>query len=226
MSVLRLLAVLAALAPAVLACSSQGDGANARGPLFSACATASSCESGTCLTFRPNKQGTAGVCTQECVTVLDCPSGSVCAATNVGSICLRSCSAVAPCAAGFACVYVDAAHRACGVEPGTPLDGGECNQDVRGSCFRPGLRECHERAGESDATLASDKAACRADVAAIWSDGPCPILDNLGGCRRGCAEPETTWYYGPAEDGTQGKLRNAEEVRQSCSANSLTYVTQ
>ncbi len=88
-----------------------------------------------------------------------------------------------------------------------------------GSCQNSARTECSERAGVADADRVKDEAVCTATSGAIWSDGPCPLLDLVGGCRQGCTPSnETTWYY------KSGPYASRADVDVQCRALGFTAV--
>ncbi len=160
-----------------------------------ACNDAWSCESGQCLALGENTQNKPGICVSTCRRDTQCANDERCATSPGGSssYCLKACTHSTACADGFVCTGHE--PSVCFVEP-KATSGGSCARSVYGSCQSSSRTECSEKAGVSDADRANDEAACTATAGAIWSDGPCPLLDLVGGCRQGCTPTnQVTWYY-------------------------------
>jgi hypothetical protein len=205
------------------ACSSkdQGPGAATRRPDGSECSVPTHCASGTCLLFRENKQRKTGMCTTECTSDLSCGQGAICVVTQLGGLCMRLCNTNLDCKDGFVCTTGRGAQRVCGVEPvnSGPVDPDGCTTEVYGSCIRRSKGECVEKGGVDASQLEGDKKECEAaDPNNIWSDGPCPLLDLVGGCRQGCDRPATVWYY------ASGPYATAEDVEKACTAAGSKFV--
>ncbi len=182
-----------------------------------ACTSSFACESGQCLLLEGNAQRKAGICTTTCRTDAQCVSDERCYISTSGGFCLKTCGQGATCADGFVCTGHE--PSLCFVEPSH--DGGtSCASAVYGSCQNAARTECVEKAGASDADRTRDETACRATSGSIWSDGPCPLLDLVAGCRQGCSPGnQVTWYY------KSGPYASVGDVEALCRAAGLTAVS-
>jgi hypothetical protein len=200
------------------ACMIETTAAEGERPIGYACQSAWSCERGQCLLLGDNAQNKVGICTSSCRNDSQCGADERCYASSNGGgrYCLKACTQSSACADGFVCTGHD--PSVCFVEP--RVDGaGACATSVYGSCQNSARTECSERAGVADADRAKDEAACTASPGAIWSDGPCPLLELVGGCRQGCTPSnQTTWYYGG------GPYASRAAVDAHCRASGLTAV--
>ncbi len=182
-----------------------------------ACSSPWSCESATCAILSANAQHKPGICTTSCRTDRQCASDERCVLSGNGGFCLKTCSQSASCVDGFVCTGHE--PSLCYVEP--QADGGtSCSTSVYGSCQNATRTECVEKSGVSDADRARDEAACKAALGSVWSDGPCPLLDLIAGCREGCSPSnQVTWYYASGPYGT------VSDVEAHCRATGLTAVS-
>jgi hypothetical protein len=127
---------------AVAGCSTT-DGATGTAAEGTACSAAETCASGSCLTFKPNKQKLPGICVRKCSGDAECGAGGICLSVGADLVCAKGCSQTADCKNGLVCLPSLEAKQGPGVclaveasEKGNAL-GEACDPKKDDECLSP-----------------------------------------------------------------------------------------